>query len=75
MSAEEKENEKPNEIVNLAEKILELNNQNQEGQGLKVLTPDQMLNRLLITLAQLKDGSNSEKLEFEIRQLLHSLYH
>ena len=75
MSAEAKENEKPNEIVNLAEKILELNNQNQEGQGLKVLTPDQMLNRLLITLAQLKDGSNSEKLEFEIRQLLHSLYH
>ena len=75
MSAEEKENEKPNEIVNLAEKILELNNQNQEGQGLKVLTPDQMLSRLLITLAQLKDGSNSEKLEFEIRQLLHSLYH
>ena len=75
MSAEEKENEKPNEIVNLAEKILELNNQNQEEQGLKVLTPDQMLNRLLITLAQLKDGSNSEKLEFEIRQLLHSLYH
>ena len=75
MSAEEKENEKPNEIVNLAEKILELNNQNQEGQGLKVLTPDQMLSRLLITLAQLKDGSNSEKLENEIRQLLHSLYH
>ena len=75
MSAEAKENEKPNEIVNLAEKILELNNQNQEEQGLKVLTPDQMLNRLLITLAQLKDGSNSEKLEFEIRQLLHSLYH
>ena len=75
MSAEAKENEKPNEIVNLAEKILELNNQNQEEQGLKVLTPDQMLNRLLITLAQLKDGSNSEKLESEIRQLLHSLYH
>ena len=75
MSAEAKENEKPNEIVNLAEKILELNNQNQEEQGLKLLTPDQMLNRLLITLAQLKDGSNSEKLEFEIRQLLHSLYH
>ena len=74
MSAEAKENEKPNEIVNLAEKILELNNQNQEGHGLKVLTPDQMLSRLLITLAQLKDGSNSKKLENERRQLLHSLY-
>ena len=70
----EKENEKLNEIVNLAEKILELNNQNQEGHGLKVLTPDQMLSRLLITLAQLKDGSNSKKLENERRQLLHSLY-
>ena len=29
-----------------------------------------MLNRLLITLAQLKAGNNSEKLKNEIRQLL-----
>ena len=33
-----------------------------------------MLNRLPITLAQLKAGNNSEKLENEIRQLLYSLY-
>ena len=42
--------------------------------GLKILTLDQMLNRLPITLAQLKAGNNSEKLKNEIRQLLCSLY-
>ena len=47
---------------------------NQQGQGLKILTPDQMLSRLPITLAQLKAGNNSQKLINEIRQLLHSLY-
>ena len=46
---------------------------NQQGQGLKILTPDQMLSRLPITLAQLKAGNNSEKLKNEIRQLLYSL--
>ena len=33
-----------------------------------------MLSRLPITLAQLKAGSNSEKLKNEIRQFLFSLY-
>ena len=33
-----------------------------------------MLSRLPITLAQLKTGNNSEKLKYEIRQLLYSLY-
>ena len=47
---------------------------NQQGQGLKILTPDQMLSRLPITLVQLKAGNNSEKLKNEIRQLLYSLY-
>ena len=54
MSEEEKEIEKPNEIVNIVEEILEFNKQKQEGKGLKILTPDQMLSRLAITLAQLK---------------------
>ena len=35
--------------------------ENQEGQGLKILTPNQMLSRLPITLAQLKAGNNSER--------------
>ena len=48
--------------------------QNQEGQGLKILTPQQMLSRLLISLAQLEAGNNSEKVKNEIRQLLYSLY-
>ena len=46
----------------------------QKAQGLKILTPEQMLSRLLISLAQLKAGNNSEKRKNEIRQLLHSLY-
>ena len=58
----------------LLKKILEFNKQNQSGLGLKTITPDQMLSRLPITLAQLKAGNNSEKLKNEIRQLLYSLY-
>ena len=70
MSDDEIEIEKPYKIVDIVEKILELNRQNQEGQGLKILTPDQTLSRLPITLAELKAGNNSEKLKNEIRQLL-----
>ena len=47
---------------------------NIEGKGLKILTPDQMLSRLPITLAQLKAGNNSENLKNDIRQLLYSFY-
>ena len=36
---------------------------NQQGQGLKILTPSQMLSRLPISLAQLKAGNNSENLK------------
>ena len=46
----------------------------QEGQELKILTQNQMLSRLLISLIQLKAGNNSEKLKDEIRQLLYSLH-
>ena len=61
-------------IADIVGRILELNNQNQLGEGLKVLTPDQMLSRLPITVAQLEAGNNSQKLINGIRQLLHSLY-
>ena len=74
VSKEEKEIEKPNEIVDIVEKIIEFNDRTQRGQGLKILTPDQMLSRLPISLAQLKARNNSEKPKNEIRQLLHSLY-
>ena len=66
--------EKPDEIVDIVEKILEYNRQNQEGLGLKILTPHQMFSRLPITLAQIKSGNNLEKLKNEIRQLLYSLH-
>ena len=46
----------------------------QKGKRLKILTPDQMLSRLPITLARLKAGNNSEKRKYEIMKLLHSLY-
>ena len=47
---------------------------NQPGKGLKILTLDQMLSRLPISLTQLKAGNNSQKLKIEIRQLLYSLH-
>ena len=65
------ENEK---IINIVERILYFNQQNQAGQELKTLTPKQMFSRLPISLGQLKAGNNSEKLKNEIRQLLYSLY-
>ena len=46
-----------NMIYNLGEK---------EGQGLKILSPKQMITRLPILLAQLKAGNNSGKLKNEI---------
>ena len=52
------ENEK---IIDIVERILGLKSENQLGLGLKMLTPNQMLNRLPISLAQLKAGNNSEK--------------
>ena len=64
------ENEK---IIHLLERILEFNNKIQPGQRLKMLTPNQMLSRLPISLGELNAGNNSEKLN-EIRQLLYSFY-
>ena len=46
----------------------------QEGKGLKTLTPNQMLKRLTIALAQVKAGNNSESLLNEIIQIVYSLY-
>ena len=44
-----------------------------EGKGLKVLTPNKLLTRLPILLAQVKAGSNSYKLKSEIRQIMYLL--
>ena len=66
-----KENE---EIIDIVEGILYFNQLNQAGQGLKILTPNKMSSRLPISLAELNAGNNSEKLKYEIKQLLYSLY-
>ena len=70
ISEEEKETEKPNEIIDIVE---EFNKKHQPRQGLNMVIPDQMFSRLPTTLAQLKAGNNSEKLKNKIRQLLYSL--
>ena len=55
----------------MLKKILEFNRQNQKKKKkkLEILTPDHMLSRLPITLAQLKAGNNSENLKNEIEKL------
>ena len=73
MSEQEKETENPNEIVDIVERICEVNRQ-QQGKGLKILTLNQMLSRLPILLVQLKAGNNSEKLKHKTRQLLYYFY-
>ena len=45
MSKEEREIENPESIVKIVEMILKFNEQNQQGKGLKLLTPNQMLYR------------------------------
>ena len=45
-----------------------------DGTCLKTLTPIQMLQRLPIALAQVKERNNSESLSNEIRQVVYSLY-
>ena len=44
------------------------------GTGLKILTPNQMLQRLPIVLAQVKASNNSESLLNGIQQIFYSLY-
>ena len=59
--------EEEEKIIDIVERVLELTNKTQSGQGIKILTPSQMLSRLRISLAQLNAGNNSEKLKNEIR--------
>ena len=44
------------------------------GTGLKILTPKQMLQRLLIALPQVRAHNNAESLLNETRQIVYSLY-
>ena len=45
-----------------------------QGTRLKILTPKQMRQRLLIAFAQVKAGNNSQSLLNKIRQIVSSLY-
>ena len=45
-----------------------------ERTHVKILTPKQMLQRLLIALAKVKAGNTSENLLNETRQIIYSLY-
>ena len=58
--------------------IFQVSQESQKGEGTnempKILTPNQMLKRLPIALAQVKAGNNSESLLNEIRQIFYSLY-
>ena len=51
--------EEMNKIADILELILNFNNDDQQGEDLKILTPKQMLSRLPINVAQLKAGNNS----------------
>ena len=44
------------------------------GEGLKILTPKQMLRRLPIAFAQVKAGNTYQNLLNEIRQTIYSSY-
>ena len=75
MPRDEKENEKVEKILEIVKEVVRFSRKNQQnGQGIKILKPNQMSNRLPIALAQLQAGNNSNKLKNEIRQLLYSLY-
>ena len=66
--------EEKKRIINIVKRVLYFNQIEQQGLGLKMLTLNQMFSRLPISLAQLKAGSNYEKIKNEIRQILYSSY-
>ena len=62
--------EQPEFHESIAEKVKRKN----QGLGLKILTPKQMLSRLPTLLAEIQAGNNSKQLKSEARQLIYSLY-
>ena len=59
----ENEEETPTDMPDVETEEKTAQRINQRGKGLKILTPQQMLSRLPISLAQLKAGNNSQKLK------------
>ena len=62
----ENEKDKLRDMPELESEESAAQRRNQRGQGLKILTPQQMLSRLPISLAQLNVRNNSEELKNEI---------
>ena len=70
------------EVINFFKDYIEIlsdtnydsKNSETKGKRLKILTSKQMLQRLPITLAQVKACNNSESLLNEIKQIVYSLY-
>ena len=58
--------EEMNKIADIAELIIYFNNEDQRGEGFKILTPNQMLSRLPISLAQLNAGNKFWKTETDL---------
>ena len=56
--------------TNMSKNIYE----SKQGTGLKILTHKQIIQRLIIALAQIKAGNNSESLLNEITQIVYSLH-
>ena len=54
--------------------VSKANHEAKNGKRLKILTPEQMLQRLSMVLAQVKAGNASENLLNEIRKIIYSLY-
>ena len=67
-------NHKKNLFDDYSRIVSEAKYKSKYGEGLKILTPKQMLKRLPIALAQVRAGNTSESLPNEIRQILYSLY-
>ena len=82
MSEDKVENQRLNYLKDLVRKIVDTNKklgektaaQRQQGQRLKILTPQQVITKLPNLLAQLKAGKNSQKLKYEVRLSLYHLH-
>ena len=62
-----------NYLMIIVELYLKLNIKQNKEKRFRILSPKQMLQRLLIALAQVKAGNTSENLINEIRQIIYSL--
>ena len=67
------ENENPNKIIDIVEKIHDFQRQ-PKGKVIKISMTKQIRQRISIALAEVKAGNTSEKLLNEVRQIIFSLH-